>query len=574
MNSDLDLQNGTGLAEVLKGNRLKVPLNQREYSWEEENVTEMLQDLSNSMSGRDASNFYFMGTIVMTKGGDEEWEIADGQQRLATTTIILAAIRDIFLERGEEKRATSFEQEFLFVIDAESASEVARLRLNADDNPIFHNRILLRPDDRPKDCHPKLASHRRILEAYSVVRKYFKGLEVIVGAQYVDKLLDWRKYLLSGAKVLLLKVPASKWAFIMFATMNDRGIKTSQVDLVKNHLFQEAVGRDDEAQRAWSSMRGIIESIGGDDDLVMEYMRWVACVIYGITREKEVFDKIADKSKGTNNAVNMLISLEGMAGDFAALFNSEHPKWNEYHSSVPGVIGVLVQLNVKQMRPLLLSIAKNFTPAQTAIALNAMISWAVRMTVAGGSKAGRLDTFYANLAYRVNLRGVPEAIGNYDELLAAAAGTLPNDNEFRSGFESIRVPVAKAARYYLRCLEQTAQGLTQPSWIPNHDPNSINLEHVMPRAFSDEFGVSSQDSETHGTRLGNLALIQSAENVKIDRKPFTDKKTILAESTFLLTEMIGKEFTAWGPAEIEARQKKLAEYAPVTWPLMPVLKGV
>ena len=79
---------------MLRGNRLRVPVNQREYKWSSENVVDMLQDLANAMkAGRES---YFMGTIVMTRFSDEEWEVADGQQRLATTTIILCVIRDIF----------------------------------------------------------------------------------------------------------------------------------------------------------------------------------------------------------------------------------------------------------------------------------------------------------------------------------------------------------------------------------------------------------------------------------------------------------------------------------------------
>jgi uncharacterized protein with ParB-like and HNH nuclease domain len=96
MTSDFGIDSGTGLAAVLKGNRLKVPVNQREYKWAPENVTDMLQDLAEAMQADRPS--YFMGTIVLTKSGDELWEIADGQQRLATTTIILCVIRDLFLE--------------------------------------------------------------------------------------------------------------------------------------------------------------------------------------------------------------------------------------------------------------------------------------------------------------------------------------------------------------------------------------------------------------------------------------------------------------------------------------------
>jgi uncharacterized protein with ParB-like and HNH nuclease domain len=245
MSSDLNLESGTGLADVLKGNRLRVPLNQREYKWEAENVQDMLQDLSNAM--RNNLTSYFMGTIVMTKCGSETWEVADGQQRLATTTIIIAAMRDLFLGMTDERRAQSLENEFLFGIDADSAEEVARLTLNADDNPYFYDQIILRPASRT-GVVPSLASHARLKDAYIAVRRYFEQLRGQVGSQFTDTLLEWRRYLLTGAKVLLLKVPESKWAFIMFATMNDRGIKTSQVDLVKNHLFQEAGARIHEAQ--------------------------------------------------------------------------------------------------------------------------------------------------------------------------------------------------------------------------------------------------------------------------------------------------------------------------------------
>jgi len=126
MKSEFNLDGGSGLAEVLKSNRLRVPLNQREYRWEEGNVLDMLQDLANAMrSGRPS---YFMGTIVMTKYDNEEWEIADGQQRLATTTIILCVIRDMMIKMGEEKLARGVEQEFISGIDPDSGEDVWQSR--------------------------------------------------------------------------------------------------------------------------------------------------------------------------------------------------------------------------------------------------------------------------------------------------------------------------------------------------------------------------------------------------------------------------------------------------------------
>ncbi|HWQ90225.1 MAG TPA: DUF262 domain-containing protein, partial [Clostridia bacterium] len=53
-----------GIGEVIKNHQLKVPLNQREYSWELEHVKDLLTDIANSMQkGKDV---YFLGIVVLT----------------------------------------------------------------------------------------------------------------------------------------------------------------------------------------------------------------------------------------------------------------------------------------------------------------------------------------------------------------------------------------------------------------------------------------------------------------------------------------------------------------------------
>lgn len=87
-----------GIGSVLEHGRLRVPLNQREYSWEETHVNDLFQDLAGAI---DRGKTYFLGTMVLTGGADFVPEVTDGQQRLATTTILLAAIRDwLYLSRS------------------------------------------------------------------------------------------------------------------------------------------------------------------------------------------------------------------------------------------------------------------------------------------------------------------------------------------------------------------------------------------------------------------------------------------------------------------------------------------
>ena len=118
-----------GIGKALSQGRLTVPVNQRDYSWEDKHVVTLFQDLSKAIeAGKSA---YFLGTIVLTsaKRGDT-LEVADGQQRLATSTILLAAIRDYFHERGDDVLVGAIEHDFLFtIVKHEQSSEAYAQRV-------------------------------------------------------------------------------------------------------------------------------------------------------------------------------------------------------------------------------------------------------------------------------------------------------------------------------------------------------------------------------------------------------------------------------------------------------------
>jgi uncharacterized protein with ParB-like and HNH nuclease domain len=99
-----------GIGEVLNHGRLMVPLNQREYSWKEEHVTDLFQDFSGALA---SDKTHFLGTVVLTRGAEETPEVSDGQQRLATTTILLAAIRDWFFRHKDMEGAQAIEDTYL-----------------------------------------------------------------------------------------------------------------------------------------------------------------------------------------------------------------------------------------------------------------------------------------------------------------------------------------------------------------------------------------------------------------------------------------------------------------------------
>jgi uncharacterized protein with ParB-like and HNH nuclease domain len=83
---------------------IRVPPYQRDYSWRAEQVTDFWDDLvhfERECSRNCDSPEYFLGTIVIVNT-DKYREILDGQQRLATATILLAAIRNRARELGSD----------------------------------------------------------------------------------------------------------------------------------------------------------------------------------------------------------------------------------------------------------------------------------------------------------------------------------------------------------------------------------------------------------------------------------------------------------------------------------------
>src|SRR5438552_15669442 len=83
-----------GIGHVLADRYIVVPPYQRPYSWTDEQITDLLRDLSDAIRDKDAE--YFLGTVVLTKNKEGSHFVIDGQQRLATVSIVICAIRNYF----------------------------------------------------------------------------------------------------------------------------------------------------------------------------------------------------------------------------------------------------------------------------------------------------------------------------------------------------------------------------------------------------------------------------------------------------------------------------------------------
>ncbi len=554
-----------GLAAVLKNNNLKVPVNQREYSWESDNVEDLFQDFQLAIE----NGPYFLGTIVLTQGKKEHYEVADGQQRLATTMILIAAIRDYFIETDDLAFAASLETDFLSTYDRDERTNVPKLILNVDDREYFQKIVLSKPKSPDRHSVPNRESHRRIKNASAIAAKRVRMIVDVLSEKYRgDKLNEWVKFLTFRAQVIQLIVPDFMNAFRMFETLNDRGLKTTQADLLKNYLFSESGSRIEEAQHKWSSMTGVLESVE-KDDIVLVYLRHLLIARHGVVRERHLFEIIKKQVKGSIGAIQFLEDLSENAITYTALLNKNHSMWSsfgQYTNPIRRSIETLAELRLVLLRPLMLACVKKFSKIEVEKSLRTFICWSVRHLITG-TPPGRMESIYASAAMKIWNGEIRNTSNLFDELKAE----LPTDEQFRNAFSTASISKSQLARYVLRSLETKMRNDKEPEFVVNSDQDVLTLEHVIPENPPDNWdGLIEADSKAYYRRIGNLTLLTARSNSGLGTAPFAQKKAIYENSSNLFLNRQIVEKNVWGKSEVEDRQKLMAEIAVATWPLLRV----
>lgn len=558
-----------GMGKAIGDNNLAVPTYQRAFAWEERHVRELLDDISNAIANNDQE--YFLGSVVVIPGPNQRLEVVDGQQRLATTAICVAAVRDFLLTYPGESSQTAhenardIERDYLLQRDRRTGQLSAKLRLNETDNDFFFQYVLLPPDQRTLPPEARRPSHRKIKLAADLIRQRVT-LIAKANPDPTNCIQDWLDYFTKNVKVIWVSVPDYSNAFTIFETLNDRGVDLAVSDLLKNHLLRLAGDHPEAMERRWNEMVTTIES-NTQDEIIVTFVRHLWSSMYGVVRERELYQEI--KRRVSTKAAADEFSRKLLDGSYiyAAITNPNHELWSEYSISAKKAMQTLNDLGILQIRPLLLALLDSsaMQAKDIELALGFLVAVSVRLLVSGRAGTGRVEGIYTQQARRVR----EGQIKNAHDLARSMSGDVPSDSEFRIDFRSASVSKSSIARYYLRTLESVAEGGVGLEYIVNPDQMEVNLEHVLPKRPSDDWGIDEETIDEYVDRIGNLALLTQKLNSKIKNASFSIKRPIYLESRLALTKMIGEEYTIWTPQQIDDRQSKLADYAVRAWSLSP-----
>lgn len=558
-----------GIGHLLGDRYIEVPPYQRAYSWTDEQVEDLLKDLSDAIRERTAE--YFLGTVVLTTNKDGPHAVIDGQQRLATVSIVICAIRNYFYSVGDNERGDTLHSEFLARKDRRDLTEIPHLKLMPGDNSFYEQAILAKPTagaiaERVKGVPRVLPpSQARLESAMKIATKHVKQL-VDQTKEPTKVLMDWIDYLEKRGKVIVVEVNDEASAYTIFEVLNDRGLDLSVADLLKNYLFRMAGDRVAEAQQHWASMAARLETSGVEEKELRTFIRHVWSSEHGLTREKDLYEAIRKRVDSKQRAVAFADGLNKAAPSYLALFNPSDELWKQYGSHVRESVEALQILKAIQIRPLVLAVLRHFEPAEVRRALPMLVCWTVRFTITGKLGSGPLEQGYSERAKDVSSGAVKTTRQLYD----ASKGFLVADADFKEAFATARVSQHYLARFYLRVLEGQNVASSDSELIVNPNEDAVNLEHVMPQS-RDPHWTASVTVEQHAAffkRLGNLALLDKTLNGQSGNLAFADKLQALRASKITLTSQIAS-YQTWTSSEIDARQKQLADLAIKAWPAVP-----
>jgi hypothetical protein len=530
--------------------RIVVSDYQRDFSWSESEADVFFRDLlafSNLYPNQNVeAQEYFLGSMVLVTGGPDHL-LLDGQQRLATATILLSIIRD-FLHLYDKNAAMRLGQKYMYDNDDTTGERWYKLTLNRYDAEFFRREV----QDGSDQTHlpATLESHRLILR----VRQYFKEkfqdkyTELGGGKAAFQWSLRIMKVLVNHMSAVVVSSSDEDNASNVFETLNDRGISLSTPDLLRNLILRRAAS---DAQReeiidAWRTVFEIEEDVK-IDDFLRHY--WISR--NGDIKSRKLYHEM--KSVITEQDTQSLpfsLDLQRSSITYRQIVSAV-----DEDSQIRQYLLAIKMLGAKALLPAVLSAYAVGDTEKRKTFLRALVSLYVRYAVVSGLEVSRLEDVVYSLAKNLAVTG------DFAAATTALNEIKPTDETFIKRFATFQLTRRESQRYLLQEMENYERFLAQKtSELQLAGPDRVHVEHI----YAQRPDVRLPDHQDLVNRFGNLTLLDAKLNQTIQNGALDAKKPSYQKSEILLTgQLLG--YAAWNRDSIDDRQEKLAQKAVAIW---------
>jgi len=536
----------------------KVPMFQRDYSWTKIEVEQLWNDIINTI--KEKRNEHFMGAVVVNNSKKPELLI-DGQQRLATISLLMCVIRDVAKEEKEERLSVLISDKYLGSTNIRTYEPEPKLILNEINNQVYKENILeykglefLRRKARAENLEK---SNKLLINAYiqlyQIIKSYISNQENLA-----ESLVEVVECVRDKLVIIMIAVADEANAYLIFETLNDRGLDLSISDLLKNYIFSKADIKLQEVQKKWEAIN---RSVGKFE--VTKFIRHYWLSKYDVIREKELYHAIRDKFKSQPSVITFVNSLTESAEIYGALEDSQNSFWSLNDINFKSDIAALKLFKVSLCYSLLLAAKESLEEDVFSKVLRIMVIISFRYNIVCGFRPTPLEDAYSKTAKYIRKQKPKTAKPIFEQL----AEFYPTDKVFAEHFCNITVNTSQLARYILAAINN--HYMDNKELITNPSGSEVNLEHILPQKPSDRWQalLPGVDVDSYIDRLGNMTLLDSIPNRRLGNALFQEKcSQAYAHSKLKITKELLK-YQDWGPKQIDERQKHMAKIACQIWRL-------
>jgi len=255
-------------------------------------------------------------------------------------------------------------------------------------------------------------------------------------SNWQERLFRWAEFLEYEVLTIVVEVPDSSDAFLVFETLNDRGLALTVADLLKNYLYGTAGNQVNAVESAWETTVSNLES-SDDEQRLLDFLRQYWSSWYGAVRERDLYRSFRTRVRSEAQAVELSSKLAQASPNFLALVTGDAALWPD-QSVTQEETDTLQVLRLSQNRPLLLAAMDHFPPGELNRLVRAIVSWSVRGIVVGGIGGGTTERYFCDAAVRVR----EGQLRTTEEVLAALKEVVPADEQFRRDAATVHIPRA------------------------------------------------------------------------------------------------------------------------------------
>lgn len=551
-----------------------LPHFQREYRWKEKHWETLwddailTHDALPSVTGQGRSPEHFLGALVVVPDGTVQGTIpvhrlVDGQQRLTTVSLLLCALGNVV--------QTSHPL---------IARRIRRLLLNSDVEGDLRFKVLPTTKNNDRAIYAAIIEGRTVpdgpsyaLPAYNFFKK---KLEDALGAAHItpDAFFE---VLVAAFQVVWVELDRDENAYQIFESLNTKGEKLGQSDLVRNYIAMRLPSGAQEVIffQVWAPIEAVLNdqrTVGrsGLGELTAFLRHYDAIQSGLLPAEKNIYARFRDEMKQLDDAafVNALHQIKGFAALYDALLRPDK-------GEDPQLRAALMRLNALDISvayPFLLNVSDRhargeITTSQFCQACETLENYLVRRFLVDAPTA-YLNKMFAGLAQNID----------WDDFVPSLRRTLVEKQYLTDARVRQILPTRplydrpNSRERSVMLYERINAHLYTGSDVIPVLVNQATLEHVLPQTLTEqwktELGEEAEDIAREWRHtLGNLTLVTQSYNSSLSNGDFSDKKArLVTHGLRLNSDYFSAPIETWNAPSIRARADWLTDKILEIWP--------